>query len=74
MDGPTDGRTDRRTDGRMYGNSPLCPTGHQPFRAAAQKGVDQFFFFFIATFLIGEAHKFATTLFLVNVAGAFSFV
>ena len=22
----------------MYGNSPLCPTGHQPFGAAAQKG------------------------------------
>ena len=29
-DGPTDGRT--------YGNSPLCPTGHRPFGAAAQKG------------------------------------
>ena len=21
----------------MYGNSPLCPTGHQPFGAASQK-------------------------------------
>ena len=25
-------------DVRKYGNSPLCPTGHQPFGAAAQKG------------------------------------
>ena len=24
-------------DGRTYGNSPLCPTGHWPFGAAAQK-------------------------------------
>ena len=24
--------------GRTYGNSPLCPTGHRPFGAAAQKG------------------------------------
>ena len=31
-------RTDIRTDGRMSGNSPLCPTGHRPFGAAAQKG------------------------------------
>ena len=41
-DGRTDGRTDERkdgrTEGRTYGNSPLCPTGHQPFGAAAQKG------------------------------------
>ena len=27
-----------RTDGWMSGNSPLCPTGHRPFGAAAQKG------------------------------------
>ena len=27
-------------DGRMSGNSPLCPTGHRPFGAAAQKGDD----------------------------------
>ena len=33
----TDGRMDGRTDGRMSGNSPLCPTGHWPFGAAAQK-------------------------------------
>ena len=25
------------TDVRTYGYSPLCATGHQPFRAAAQK-------------------------------------
>ena len=31
------GRTDRRTDGRTSVNSPLCPTGHRPFGAAAQK-------------------------------------
>ena len=29
-----DGWTDRGTSG----NSPLCPTGHRPFGAAAQKG------------------------------------
>ena len=27
-----------RTDVRTSGNSPLCPTGHRPFGAAAQKG------------------------------------
>ena len=32
------GGTDGRTDVRTYGNSPLCPTGHRPFGAAAQKG------------------------------------
>ena len=32
-----DGRTDGRTYGRTSGNSPLCPTGHRPFGAAAQK-------------------------------------
>ena len=32
------GGTDVRTYGRTYGNSPLCPTGHRPFGAAAQKG------------------------------------
>ena len=32
------GRTDGRTDVRTSGNSPLCPTGHRPFGAAAQKG------------------------------------
>ena len=26
---------------RIYGNSPLCPTGHRPFGAAAQKGVEE---------------------------------
>ena len=31
-----DGRTDGRTDVRN--GSPLCPTGHRPFGAAAQKG------------------------------------
>ena len=30
-------RVERRTDRRIYGNSPLCPTGHRLFRAAAQK-------------------------------------
>ena len=29
---------DGHTDGRTCGNSPLCPTGHRPFGAAAQKG------------------------------------
>ena len=29
---------DGRTEGRTSGNSPLCPTGHRPFGAAAQKG------------------------------------
>ena len=33
-----DGRTEGWTEGRTYGNSPLCPTGHRPFGAAAQKG------------------------------------
>ena len=28
---------DVRTDVRTSGNSPLCPTGHRPFGAAAQK-------------------------------------
>ena len=36
--GGEDGRKDRRMDGRTYGNSPLCPTGHRLFGAAAQKG------------------------------------
>ena len=36
-DGRMDGRTDGRKDGRTSGNSPLCPTGHRPFGAAAQK-------------------------------------
>ena len=39
--GGTYGRTDEWTDGRTYGNSPLCPTGHRPFGAAAQKGRPQ---------------------------------
>ena len=30
---------DGRTDGQTSGNSPLCPTGHRPFGAAAQKGI-----------------------------------
>ena len=30
---------DGRMDGRTYENSPLCPTGHRPFGAAAQKVV-----------------------------------
>ena len=34
-----DGRTDVRMYGQTYGNSPLCPTGHRPFGAAAQKGI-----------------------------------
>ena len=37
-DGRTDGRMDGRTEGRTSRNSPLCPTGHRPFGAAAQKG------------------------------------
>ena len=32
-----DGRTEGRTDRRTSGNSPLCPTGHRPFGAAAKK-------------------------------------
>ena len=31
-------RVGRGMDGHTYGNSPLCPTGHRPFGAAAQKG------------------------------------
>ena len=31
------GGTYVRTDVRTSGNSPLCPTGHRPFEAAAQK-------------------------------------
>ena len=31
------GGGDVRTDVRTSGNSPLCPTGHRPFGAAAQK-------------------------------------
>ena len=31
------GGTYGRTDVRTSGNSPLCPTGHRPFGAAAQK-------------------------------------
>ena len=31
------GRTDGQMDGWTSGNSPLCPTGHRPFGAAAQK-------------------------------------
>ena len=34
-------RTDGRTYGWTYGNSPLCPTGHRPFGAAAQKGKEE---------------------------------
>ena len=37
-DGQTYGRMDRRMDGWTSGNSPLCPTGHRPSGAAAQKG------------------------------------
>ena len=37
-DGRTEGWKDGRTEGRTSGNSPLCPTGHRPFGAAAQKG------------------------------------
>ena len=37
--GQKDGRKDGRTEGRTSGNSPLCPTGHRPFGAAAQKVV-----------------------------------
>ena len=33
----TDVRTYRWTDRLTFGNSPLCPTGHRPFGAAAQK-------------------------------------
>ena len=36
-DGRTEGRKDGRTEGRTSRNSPLCPTGHRPFGAAAQK-------------------------------------
>ena len=36
-----DGRTEGRTEGRTSGNSPLCPTGHRPFGAAAQKVDDE---------------------------------
>ena len=38
MDGKIDGRKDGQTEGRMSQNSPLCPTGHRPFGATAQKG------------------------------------
>ena len=32
------GHTEGHTDVQMSGNSSLCPTGHRPFGAAAQKG------------------------------------
>ena len=32
------GEMDGWTEGRTSGNSPLCPTGHRPIGAAAQKG------------------------------------
>ena len=39
LNGPRGGGgTEGRTEGRTSGNSPLCPTGHRPFGAAAQKG------------------------------------
>ena len=42
VDGPRGGGwKDGRTEGRTSGNSPLCPTGHRPFGAAAQKGEDK---------------------------------
>ena len=34
-----EGHMDVRTDVRTSGNSPLCPTGHRPFGAAAQKAL-----------------------------------
>ena len=34
------GWTDRLMDGRMYGNSPLSPTGHQLSGAAVQKAFE----------------------------------
>ena len=37
------GRMYERTDVRTSGNSPLCPTGHRPFGAAAQKGCDSIY-------------------------------
>ena len=37
FDGQGGGRKDGRTEGRTSRNSPLCPTGHRPFWAAAQK-------------------------------------
>ena len=37
-DGKTDGRKDGRTEGPTSRNAPLCPTGHRPLGAAAQKG------------------------------------
>ena len=42
MEGRTDGPTDGRTDGRTEGLTeipPLCPSGHRPFEAAAQKEI-----------------------------------
>ena len=36
--GGTEGQKDGRKDGRMSRNSLLCPIGHRPFGAAAQKG------------------------------------
>ena len=38
-----DGQTDGWTYVQTYGNSPLFPTGHRPFGAAAQKGTDKEF-------------------------------
>ena len=38
LPGGTNGWTDVWMDGRTYGISALCPTGHRPFGAAAQKG------------------------------------
>ena len=35
------GRKDRKMEGQTSRNSPLCPTGHRPFGAAAQKSLLQ---------------------------------
>ena len=41
MDGRTDGRMDGQTDGCLEIHP--CPTGHQPFGAAVQKGLFSYF-------------------------------
>ena len=53
MDGRTDGRTDGRRYGRTYKNSPLCPTGHRPFGAAAQKVPEGLYYLELFSYVLG---------------------
>ena len=48
----------------MYGNSPLCPTGHRPFGAAAQKGRN-----FLTIYAIVLKFKILADVMLLDVRG-----